>query len=267
MNLKSLIYLWKERTLFIGRLDEPLVLSQGAATLCLSLEDKISVRFPDSNSDTRCSSVLLPPGCTVCLDTRKQIVANVNLDVMGLDYLNLRKGMTQLAQGVCVGLNNEEEFRAALRSVHQNESSLLETKSILHELLSGDDPGIFVKDERVQKVVDLIQSSIGLNLSTEHLAKQVNLSVPGLTKLFKHQTGVPIRRYRQWHRLYTTAVEIGKGRNLTDAALAAGFVDLPHCTHTFNLMLGMKPSYFLLRPDKTRIFTEHTKEAPGLEKA
>src|SRR5690606_9488719 len=114
----------------------------------------------------------------------------------------------------------------------------------------------YKSDPRVRRLVGLIQSEIGSNLSVEYLAEQVNLSVAGLTKLFKKQTGVPIRRYRQWHRLYVTATEIGKGKTLTEAAQSAGFVDLSHCIHTFNQMLGRKPSYYLQRPEEIKIITE-----------
>ncbi len=199
---------------------------------------------------------MIPSGCAVLIDTRQQPVVNLNLDVMGADQYLLAKRMQRIDGALSFDLKGEAHFRAKLQHLFATQAALSETKDTLEALLRHGSDSAFVVEPRVQAVVDLIQSSIGQNLSIEYLADKVNLSVPGLTKLFKKQTGVPIRRYRQWHRLYITATEIGNGKTLTEAALAAGFVDLPHCTHTFNLMLGMKPSYFLQRPDEIQVITE-----------
>ena len=58
-------------------------------------------------------------------------------------------------------------------------------------------------DERVKEVISIIESNIDQNISIEVLARKVNLSVPHLVKIFKAQTGVPIRRYR------TSPVHVG----------------------------------------------------------
>ena len=63
MNQKSLLYLWEERTLFLGRLPETLSLSQGAATLTLSLEGPIHIESHDQKESFESSCVLLSPGC------------------------------------------------------------------------------------------------------------------------------------------------------------------------------------------------------------
>lgn len=57
-------------------------------------------------------------------------------------------------------------------------------------------------DKRISKAIELIKEKVDDNVSVEDLASAVNLSVPRLVQLFKLQTGVPIRRYRQWHRFY-----------------------------------------------------------------
>jgi AraC-like DNA-binding protein len=104
-------------------------------------------------------------------------------------------------------------------------------------------------DPRIEKVIALVKSSIDDSLSVEELAKSVNLSVPRLVQLFKSQTGVTIRRYRLWHRLFLTAVRLGNGENLTHAAQGAGFTDSAHCCHTFRAILGMKPTLLLNQPN------------------
>lgn len=255
MNELSLLYLGKERTLFLGYLDHPLFLSQGAATLSISLGDPINIELPDKGISFSGTSVLAPPGFSVHMDSVGQKVANINLDVMGSDFYFLAKNMTK-QHGLYTNLNFEHEFKQTLQQIYDSQLEINDVKSHLKSLLTLKEGDCFHREERVQSVVDIIQNTIEQNLSIEYLADKVNLSVSGLTKIFKKQTGVPIRRYRQWHRLFITATEIGRGKSLTDAAMIAGFVDLPHCTHTFNQMLGMKPSYFLLRPDEIKIMVE-----------
>ncbi|WP_250655573.1 helix-turn-helix domain-containing protein [Alkalimarinus coralli] len=256
MKRKSLLYLSKKRTLFIGYIDEPLHLSQGAATLHFSLDKPFYVKQLESNKEFKCTSVLIPPGCSVLIDSKQQPTVNLNLDVMGEDMFHLSLGMKILEGELGFGLKEEAWYRSELYEIFANQTSLSNTMGVLDHLLLPNTGIKYNCDPRVQTVVDLIQNSIDQNISIEYLAEQVSLSVAGLTKLFKRQTGVPIRRYRQWHRLYITATEIGKGKTLTQAAQAAGFVDLPHCTHAFNLMFGMKPSYFLQRPEEIKIITE-----------
>jgi AraC-like DNA-binding protein len=248
MNTKSLIYLWEERTLFLGRLDTPLKLSQGAATLMLSLEGPILVKSDEHKTGFESTCVLLKPGCSVNVDTRHQLVANCYLDVMGKDFSAISTRCSNLGHGIYHQFKNEASFKQALLEIHINAPKPDLTKRTIDALFLTCPQGEFLSDARITKIVSKIKGAIDINLSIEDLAESVSLSVPGLTKLFKKQTGVPIRRYRQWHRLYVTALEISKGKNLTDAAIDAGFVDLSHCTHTFNTMLGMRPSYFLSRP-------------------
>ncbi|MFT5594448.1 MAG: AraC-like DNA-binding protein [Oceanicoccus sp.] len=254
MNKKSLLYLGKERTLFIGKL-EPLLMSQGAATLCLSLGEPISVRLIESNKELYCTSVLIPPNCTLYIDSRSQLSANINLDVMGEDFYHLAKEMDVFEEAF-FNIRDEYKYRRALLDIFDAPLSLKKVQDKLSQLIKEQHTDSYFKEPRVQKAVDLIQGTIEDNLSIDYLAKQTNLSVSGLTKLFKKQTGVPIRRYRQWHRVFTTAAEIGKGKTLTEAALLAGFVDLPHCSHVFSSILGIKPSYFLHKSEQIQIYVE-----------
>lgn len=100
-------------------------------------------------------------------------------------------------------------------------------------------------DPRIEKVIALIRQRIAHNVGVDELATEVNLSVSRLVELFRGQVGVPIRRYRQWHRLFVTFAGVNRGKSLTDAAIAAGFTDSAHFSHTFRLTLGMTPTDLL----------------------
>ncbi len=257
----SLLYLWDKRTLYIGPLFEPLALSQGAATLALALDKPISFMTQRMTTPIECWSLLLPAGLSVTVDTGDAIVANCNLDAVGADFFALSCRMQYRQEGVSYSLKDEQDVIAGCWDMYRSSMDSNGAFERLDQLLKIDEILVsndYVVDQRVVDVIAQIKLSIDDNLSVDDLAKSVNLSVPRLVQLFKHQTGVPIRRYRLWHRLYVTAVRIGRGETLTDAAIAAGFTDSSHCSHTFRSMLGIKPSLILSQPNKIRIFSPHS---------
>ncbi|MCG8313919.1 MAG: AraC family transcriptional regulator [Pseudomonadales bacterium] len=115
---------------------------------------------------------------------------------------------------------------------------------------------------KINIVIDIVKSNPSSNISNAELAAAVDLSERQLQRQFKIATGIPIRRFRLWHRLFITATLMQFGWSLTDAALEAGFSDAPHFNHTFRSMLGMKPSFVLKRQNKIKIFAGSTDTQP-----
>jgi len=256
LSYAAQLYLWKRRTLYIGKFEEPIDVSQAAATLTISLDEPFTFITEDMDIPVHTHSLILPAGCSATLDTKNALVANCNLDALGRDYFNLFT-YAQSAHNK-IGFNLCEEallvkcfshlFCSELNS--QQACEYLESKLNPIDISSINE---YVVDARIEKIIELIQSRVNDNMSGEALAEAVNLSIPRLAQLFKQQTGIPIRRYRLWHRLYLTAQYVGQGKNLTDAALEAGFTDSSHFNHTFRSMLGMTPSFILSQVKKTRI--------------
>lgn len=255
-TLPSLLYLWDKRTLYIGPLFEPLNLSQGAATLLISLDKPVSFRIKDEEECIQCTSLLLPAGLTVSIDTGHAIVANCNLDPLGSDFSGLSSLMQSHKGKVYYNLKQSETFKQVYRNMQARQLDSATAYDLLNDLLERRFSQFYPNhaiDGRVAKVVEKIKQTVDDNLSADDLANLVNLSVPRLVQVFKKQTGVPIRRYRLWHRLFVTAVRMGEGDSLTEAALVAGFTDSAHFSHTFKAMLGMTPSTILLQPNTINI--------------
>lgn len=255
----SLLYLWDKRTLYIGPLFEPLTLSQGAATLVVALDKEICFTADKQTTGIKCRSILLPAGQSVNIDTGDAIIANCNLDALGLDFAALTMHMQLKQEKISYQLGNESDFINTFLWFYQSTMSPDESYLNLDRLLVAPKgvqlPG---PDQRVVQIIERIKQTIDDNLSVEDLANEVNLSVPRLVQVFKQQTGVPIRRYRLWHRLYVMAVLMGRGENLTNAALTAGFTDSSHFNHTFRSMLGMTPTMLLTQPNRLQIFSPLT---------
>lgn len=252
----SLLYLWDKRTLYIGPLFEPINLSQGAATLMISLDKPISFCIEGEEESVQCMSLLLPAGMKVRIDTGDSTIANCNLDPLGSDFSGLSSLMLNIKSGVSYGLSVHGEFNKVLQSLRTQQLDSEVAYVLLNDLLENQYSQLYPDhaiDSRVAKVVDKIKQTAEDNLSVDVLASLVNLSVPRLVQIFKKQTGVPIRRYRLWHRLFVTAINLATSGNLTIAAIDAGFTDSAHFSHTFKSMLGMAPTTILLQPNGLKI--------------
>jgi len=255
-KIPSLLYLWDKRTLYIGPLFEPLNLSQGAATLLVSLDKPISFKLNEEGESIECYSLLLPAGLTVSIDTGDATIANCNLDPLGADFSGITSLMQDKKGKISYNLSKCAEFQKAYQTMLKHQLESEDAYQLLEDLLENRFSQFYPNhaiDSRVAKVVDKIKANVDDNISVEDLASHVNLSVPRLVQIFKKQTGVPMRRYRLWHRLYVTAVHMGKGDSLTEAALIAGFTDSAHFSHTFKSMLGMTASTMLLQPNSIKI--------------
>lgn len=251
---QSLLYLWDKRTLYFGTLPEPCDLSQAAATLIVSLGEPIRFKVEGTSTLVTSQSVLFAAGVRVWADAGSALIAICYLDAFGVDCHNLTPLMICQQQGAAWQLKDEARYIETLRGIYDQQLSTIDAWRELDNLLMAHDlSASYPVDARVVEVIDRIRSTVDDNLSVEELAESVCLSVPRLVELFKKQTGVPIRRYRLWHRLYVTALRMGWGESITEAALAAGFTDSAHCSHTFRSMLGMPPSLILSPANKMQI--------------
>jgi len=246
----SIVYLWERRTLHIGRLNGPVHVAQAAATLSVSLGDPMQVRVGGMERELSCRSLLLGPGQEAWVDTGNAIVATCCLDAFRQDYTALASQMASVTDAVRVTLRNEAHYQQVFADILARTPPSDQAYGLIDALMVPVDSMAEPVDPRVMEVVALIKASVVENHSVEALARQVKLSVPRLAELFRRHVGVPIRRYRQWHRLYVTAVGVAQGHTLTEAAIAAGFTDSSHFSHTFRALLGFTPSELLMQPGR-----------------
>ena len=255
----ALLYLWDRRTVFVDRLDAPIRLAQAAANLTVAVGGTMQVWLPKESVSFECSSVLLPAGQRVEVDTGDAVVMSCYLDPLGEDYSALCGRTSQQYGRVGVHLDDEPNLQALCELIREPEVSADEAYRML-DVIIGTVPESAAVDERMRRILELIKQEVEENTPAETLAAEVGLSVPRLMQLFKQQVGVPIRRYRQWHRLFVTATGVSRGLSLTDAALAAGFSDSSHFHHAFYNILGMKPSAILSRWPDLRLYAPASAE-------
>ncbi|HEX4939075.1 MAG TPA: AraC family transcriptional regulator [Candidatus Kapabacteria bacterium] len=256
LHRPAFMYPWEKRTLFLGRLPEPVTAAYGAATLVISLGNPIDLKV--GGRIIHSASFLVPAGVRVSINAGLQPVAIFHLDVLGEDFQRFQGCFRHQSRGMTVShdVRDEADFHALLNQLYRQPGASAVTYRQLDGLLdysfnrAGNPSRI---DPLVQEAVDHIKQNYQDNIPVEELAQRVNVSTPTLIRKFKQQSGVPIRRFRLWHRIYESMLFISAGQNLTDAALSAGFSDSSHYTHTLQAMWGVSPSNLFARDIRAEI--------------
>jgi AraC-like DNA-binding protein len=222
----------------------------GAAALCLGVDNAFQVLESEANQRRTCRSVLIPPGCMHEIHTGTVKMAILFLDPESEHYTILRDAMMEGTWQCLYRLTHEEQALAMVRNLRRSDCGSATVYKVLEIIIDPEQIAPHTRhslDTRIHRVVQLIKEDISQSSSVEALADSIHLSPTRLVHLFKEQTGVPIRRFRQWHRMKAVAALVAAGENLTDAALNAGFSDSAHFSRAFRNMFGMKPSFFFNR--------------------
>jgi len=105
---------------------------------------------------------------------------------------------------------------------------------------------IAVSDRRIHDVITYLEGceAIPENI-TEALCKAVCLSESRLSHLFKEQVGIALNRYIVLDKMKKAYLHYLRSRNITEAALAAGFSSSSHFAATCKKMFGIAFSDFL----------------------
>lgn len=254
----SLLYLWEFRTLYIGSISDLSTINQGASSLIFGIEGSIDFWTESNTQKISTRSALVPAGFQINADACGKTVAVCYLDPLGRDFASLRGMMAQEHEGIMYESNEEGSQIEGLLNIQNNIISAPEAYQILtKEILSSSNLSKEkTKNESlIMEVINQIKKDPLTNHCNAELADTIGISKDQLQRRFKRITGIPIRRYRLWYRLFITATLMAQGSSLTDAALQTGFSDSAHFNHTFRSMLGMRPSFILQQKNGIKILS------------
>jgi AraC-like DNA-binding protein len=136
---------------------------------------------------------------------------------------------------------------------HREESALVElgvrlgASPILAErwlaLAAPPDPA--TPDERVLTAARHLLRHTNPSPSATELAGSVGLSTSRFLHLFREHTGTSFRRYRLWARMLRAGSLLSEGKDLTTAAVEAGFASPSHFSDSFHAMFGLPATKLL----------------------
>lgn len=115
---------------------------------------------------------------------------------------------------------------------------------ILNEISFNDNESLSegIPDTLSEKCVAYITKHIGEQISVEHIAKKLNLSVSYLSHTFKKQMNISIHQYILKKRLVMAHHKILDGEPATKAAIDCGFNDYSGFYKQFKKMFNKSPS-------------------------
>jgi AraC-like DNA-binding protein len=96
-------------------------------------------------------------------------------------------------------------------------------------------------DPRIRSVVDTIRNNPFGRHHIDDYAREVGLSTSRFSHLFQKEMGTSFRRFCGWKRIRTSAALICLENTLVNVALASGFCDSAHLSHSVKQFLGYRP--------------------------
>jgi len=111
-----------------------------------------------------------------------------------------------------------------------------------------------ISDERIIKLLEILQNCDYYNHTIDSFAKSVYLSPSRLSHLFREQIGVPLKSYILFHQLEKAITALLNGTNITDAAILAGFDSPSHFAATVKKWMGMPVSTSIKDSEFLKVF-------------
>jgi AraC-like DNA-binding protein len=256
-NETAKLYVSYQRTLFIGRLGDVLKVSKAPSVLLTSLYGELELTNSTGQSIAFTKSVLIPADSVLEVITGNTLISIYFLDFIGEDVsiLSEMSTLTRLDEDNFVYVDPvvATGFIESMRHIFEHQPSAFEVFSELNTLIQPSDESAIrlYSDERVTKAVDFIRSRVGVDCPIDEIAKYVSLSVPRFTQLFRQVTGISVRRFKVWYRMYLTVLKLSEGKSFTEAAISAGFSDYAHFSRSFSEMGGIAPTTMFQKNNAT----------------
>ena len=253
------LFLGLQRTLYLGPLAPRLKLHLAASRLLISPSAPFRLRLAGQHAALQSQILVLPVGIKVQLESPAGALLDCHLDVTGQDLACLSLIATDQRHGIITALDDQAAWLGQCRQWLATPPPPATVPAMLSDWLQP--PGRvrqsgFRLDPRIADTIERIRHNAADNLPLAALAQQVGLSSSRLVNLFKSQVGVPVRRYRLWHRVFRVCTLLAADVSITEAALQAGFTDAAHLSHTFREILGISPSQLFGRHRAINVHVE-----------
>jgi AraC-like DNA-binding protein len=109
--------------------------------------------------------------------------------------------------------------------------------------------GLFVPsgtDPRLRRVTARLRADPGCNATISQLAADAGASVRTLSRLFRAETGMSARRWREHLRMVVAVDRLTRGHSIVDTAFGLGYASASSFTSLFTRLLGAPPRRYVL---------------------
>lgn len=168
---------------------------------------------------------------------------------LGLHYDNVRKGIYRFKMNALI----REQIGSLKQTLRKEYKyiSLVQTASIQSLILTHIqkipdtdlDSGNF--DNRVTKVLGLIERDFRQNLTNKELADKVAMAPNSFLRLFKQNTGQAVHSYVQKKRIEESVFLMHHtNKSIDQIAQECGFCDRHHFSKAFKKQMNISPAYY-----------------------
>lgn len=105
-----------------------------------------------------------------------------------------------------------------------------------------DNTAVISQNPIILQCIDYIKYNLNSNLSVEEISKVCNISVSGLSHLFKKEMNISLHKYIIEKRLIEAYKKIHAGKAVTSVYIECGFNDYSGFYRQYKKMFGFSPS-------------------------
>ncbi len=215
-------------------LDEPLQITVNNLTVtgkCIVVNKNVKHTF-SCNGDIRLSTLIEPTSSFAY-----GLLSKMNGDYFICDNENIK--LLQQKAANLINTVNQNEYISFVNDFAEYLGVERQTK---------------VLDERINQFLGILQNCDPYDHTIDGFAKSVSLSSSRLSHLFREQIGVPLKSYILFHQLEKAFTALLNGKNITDAAMLAGFDSPSHFAATVKKWMGMPVSTSIKDSEFLKVF-------------
>ena len=226
--------------MYIGKGITTQIHDHHAVQLIIDLEGEFELRSA-LKSNRNFKSVLIGPDFPHECITGNDTMLILNISPESSIGANLKRNY--LAENGYEDINNTptayfvEKLSGLLEGEINEKNIVAVTEQYLYKLSGTASPPPI--DDRVKQAITFLEKKEWGTIKVKEVADSVYISESRLIHLFKEQVGIPIRKYILWLRLVKAIQYSLQNNNITQAALASGFLDAPHFNKTLKRMFGL----------------------------
>lgn len=238
----SQLYLWNDRTLYIGPIPQRSFLSLGTSSLIIFLDAPAMVSSGLQRSTAQ--TFLLGSGIPFVIEKHEGRVAFLLLDSLGYEYHALQGTMMHQVDGMGWHTMTEKAVTQTFRTIFRGNYG---AKDLYHWMRSLTRPVEYMHsanyrhDPRIDKAMTLIKNYGDTPMDILDCAQQIGMGVEELESLFKQHVGLSLRAFRAWRLLGDAITYLAQGDDLQKAVVKAGFENEAQYMKVFARHFGLHP--------------------------
>lgn len=261
------MYLWRQRTLYIGPPHNPRYRRYNCDCLLFGFEGPIVVKKKDNSKTIKSRLISVPAGVNFHMEVEGKNFGLLFMDYLSLDLKQLKRFAQSEHDGILYDFESEVEQHLinAITNIYQTAKNIESVETDIFASLSFDrtldnySATTFPEnpDPRLGKIINMyLNGEIDLNAPLSIAARAVNLSVSRVNQLFRQHLKINFRIFRNRLRIHRFFLASAFGRSNTQAALEAGFVDQAHFCRRFKESAGIKISVYNTKSVTCTLFVE-----------